>query len=173
LVLVKPVTLLTAGGVSPFSEYTRVYMSGDQTTRISVGNHVEFDSIIHKGAATANAISVSTGVDQANGIITVGGTRRYLMIWNAYTTTNEGYEIAQWTDTLGAIIAEETGLDTPLALKRRDTGSNNDNNMNIVGQSIIDTSGGDIVMECRWTAFVGAPHRVRMQVTYYPLGAVI
>lgn len=64
-----------ADGASGFGDYAMVALSANQTARLTGGNHIEFDQISRRGTS----VSLSTGTEQANGLITLAAGKTYLL----------------------------------------------------------------------------------------------
>jgi hypothetical protein len=65
-------------------------MSGNQSSNLSAGNHIEFDTVVGN-------ISVSTGSGQANGLITLNKNKKYvanLSTWLIFSSTNSTFRLA-------------------------------------------------------------------------------
>ena len=76
------------GGGSGVIAWAQITMSVDFPSPFPVGQHVPFDTIIEDGGGS---ISLSTGVGQANGTITLTGGKDYLLTFSGRATlTNAG-----------------------------------------------------------------------------------
>jgi hypothetical protein len=91
-----------------FKNYAEVYLSANQTARFAVGQHIEFNSVVRVGL-TSGDVSVSTGVDQANGDISLANHRYFFIAYTLGNCTDPGALFWSVTDTGGTgIIGEDT-----------------------------------------------------------------
>lgn len=99
-------------GVTP--DWAMVALGADQTTNISVNNHIEFD-LIEK--AEGSGISLATGSGQADGLVTLPAGIRYRITLWSYAGINEGHLRLRLLDhDTGSIIDGDTGEPWPLSL---------------------------------------------------------
>lgn len=104
--------------------YATVPMLGVDA-RLVNGAHFEFDSVAYRGTKIGPGhVSVSTGVGQANGIVTANGFR-YLVVTQGYAVIDETTMELDWTTTVGAPILDEAGLSMDGVLRRDGFGFDN------------------------------------------------
>jgi len=146
-----PLSDTTSGGAT-FDSYAVVSLSANQTTNLSAGNHVEFDTIDRVGSvADASAVSLSTGAGQANGQVTLSG-HRFLISAQLKGQTNEGRIVTLFTDGSGTNIVEEVDTGIPGGMNIRDS-NQHDKTTAIMGcWLLVDASTSDVTIEQRFSA---------------------
>ncbi len=91
-----------------FAQYAEISLSAAQSTNLGAGSHVEFDTLRLVGGFPAGNVSLSTGVGQLDGIITLQN-RRYLVWLQILGQCNEGRLTGGWYDLTATAITNETG----------------------------------------------------------------
>lgn len=139
--------------MSTFDSYARIKLSANQGANLGAGQHVEFNVLSFIGTAIGAAdVQLSTGVGQANGIITLNNFR-YIVMAHLLGQTNEGWIAAAWTNGAGALIENELGI-AGQAQVRQQFLSDSDTT-DICGAPttcwfILDATGAPIVMQNRF-----------------------
>lgn len=104
---------------APWSpKYMTATLSGNQTTGLADGDHVEFDTAL----VDSGHVTLSTGSGQANGIFTLPpGVWRLLLVPAADFSGATGQVNLRWTDVTGAAV----GLGpSPCRFKQKDNTTN-------------------------------------------------
>jgi len=181
--VVKEYSVAAAVTGAMFDSYAVVYMSHAMTTtslgdpdngatRVIVNNRIEYDSVDYYGTAVdSSKVSVSTGSQQDNGLITLSGGR-YLLVPQYIITINEGRMVSSWTDASGTQIVMENGRNAYAIYSQDSGGSGADNLPMYVSPVVIDASSADVSMENRWSALGGNTFYVLGKVYVFPLEAV-
>jgi len=124
-------------------EYGSFSMSGDQSTNLSAGNHIEFDTII------SGNMSLSTGSGQANGLVSVNPYKIYKINLSTRCTYSSSNGESQF------YMYDETGTTVYVSVGRtRSIPITDSNNMDIISSNCgyID----DLTVVSNISAYIGS-----------------
>lgn len=151
-----------------FSQYAVVANAAVQTLRIVVANHLEYDFLANAGGMPASLVTLSTGVGQANGVITITGRRFWIYTFIA-TNCNEGNIFLNWTTTAGVAIPQEWGGTLFSPSRASDPVASDSCPLQTGLSGIVDATGGPVTLESRFSSVSNAID-IAGVVFFVPLG---
>lgn len=110
------------------------------TGRITVGNHIEYDT----ESGVGNLATVSTGVAQSNGIFTINESGIYAVLFSMRCRCNNGFiGCGLYDDNTGLLIPDVAGIQ--LRNFTDDDRTTGDTTEMATAQSIFEFTAGDLI----------------------------